>query len=210
MVTVGPPSAARRTAPPARRLRLDRLVAGGLLVAVGIGWMLDAAGASVPWRLFPAGALVVVGAVLVIAAVGRWPRGGLVGLGAVLLVAAVAVGVHAEQFAGPVGDLQLAPAGDAWATPVRLAAGTATIDLTRHPLPPSGRLDVAVGVGRVVLVLPRATAARTEAEIVAGAVIVDGVRVDDGIQARWTEQGSAPVAVSVDVALGEVEVLHER
>jgi hypothetical protein len=204
--TVSPPSPT--TTPPGRRLRVDRLVVGLLLVAVGVGWALDAAGVGVPWRLFPAAALVVTGIATVVAVAGGWPRRGLLGLGAVLLVAAVAVGVDAERFAGPVGDQVVAPTGGEWPAEVRLAAGTATIDLTRHPLPPSGRLDVSVGAGRVVLVLPRT--AGIDAEVVAGAVIVDGVRVDDGIHARWAEAPAAPVTVSVDVALGEVEVLRER
>ncbi|MDD7939633.1 hypothetical protein PHK61_14510 [Actinomycetospora lutea] len=208
MSTLSPPTS--RPAPPAREPHLERLVTGLLLVALGVAWMLDAAGVSVPWRLFPAAALLLTGAALVIAAAGGWPRRGLVGLGAVLLVAAVAVGVHVERFAGPVGDRVVAPTGAEWGVPVRVAAGTATVDLTRHPLPASGRLDVSVGAGRVVLVLPPTSAVRADVEVVTGAVIVDGARVDDGIQARWTEPGPAPVTVAVDVALGEVEVLHAQ
>lgn len=206
--TVSPPTPA--PAPPARRWRIGRLVTGALAVAVGVAWLLDAAGVPVPWRLFPAAALVLTGAALVLAAAGGWPRHGLVGLGAVLLVAAVAVGVDVERFAGPVGDQVVAPTSGQWPVEVRLAAGTATVDLTRHPLPPSGRLDVSVGAGRVVLVLPRSAAVRADVEVVTGAVVVDGVRVDDGIHARWAAPGLAPVDVAVDVALGEVEVLHEQ
>ncbi|WP_133251994.1 hypothetical protein [Actinomycetospora cinnamomea] len=204
------PAASPTTTPPARGPRLDRLVAGALLVAVGAAWLLDAVGVSVPWRLFPAIALVVVGAVLVVAAAGGWPHRGLVGLGALLLVAAVAVGVHVERFAGPVGDQLVAPPPGAWPTHTRLLAGTATVDLTRHPLPPDGHLDVAVGAGRVVVVLPPASPAGVDVEVVAGGVLVDGVRVDDGVHARWVEPASDGPTVAVDVALGEVEVHHAR
>jgi hypothetical protein len=204
------PEAAPTTSPRIRRPRLDRLVGGALLIAVGVGWLLDAAGVSVPWRLFPAVALTGVGAVVLVAAGRGWPRRALVGLGALLLVLAVAVGVHVERFAGPVGDQLVAPTSGAWPAPTRALAGTVTVDLTRGPLPPSGHLEVAVGTGRVVLVLPRTPPVSVDTEVVAGAVLVDGVRVDDGVHARWVEQAGGPLGVSVDVALGEVEVLRGR
>jgi hypothetical protein len=209
-VSTASPEAAPTTPPRVRRPRPDRLVVGALLVAVGVAWLLDTAGVSVPWRLFPAAALIGVGAVVLAAARRGWPRRGLVGLGALLLVAAVAVGVHVERFAGPVGDQVVVPTSGAWPAPTRVLAGTVTVDLTRGPLPPSGHLDVAVGAGRVVLVLPRTPPVNVDAEVVVGAVLVDGVRVDDGVHARWAEPAGGPLGVSVDVALGEVEVLRDR
>jgi hypothetical protein len=68
---------------------------------------------------------------------------------------------------------------------VRHSAGTATVDLIRHPLPPVGRLDVSIGAGRLVLVLPDAPPVQVDARVVTGDVTVDGERADDGIDVRW-------------------------
>lgn len=82
-----------------------------------------------------------------------------------------------------------------------------TVDLTRHPLPSAGRLDVRVGAGRVVLVLPQ-SAPRVEAAVVTGAIMVDGGRVGDGLDVHWTQPRLADAAAVVEVGLGEVEVHH--
>jgi hypothetical protein len=187
---------------------LDRVVVGVLLVAVGVAWQLDASGVPVPWRMFPAAALVLVGLALLVSLWAGSGRSGLVALGAALLLVALATGVGVTRFTGPAGERVLAPTVAQWPGTTQMSAGTVTVDLTRHPLPPSGRLDVRVGAGRIVVVLPQSPP-RVDAAVVAGAITVDGVRVGDGLDVHWTEPTPAgEVAVVLEVGTGEVEVRH--
>jgi hypothetical protein len=184
-------------------------VVGVLLVATGVGWLLDARGVAVPWRMFPAAGLVLVGfALLVSLAVGSG-RVGLVVTGIPLLLAALAVGVGVDRYAGPVGDREVVPTAGVWPDTTQVGAGTVTVDLARHPLPTTGRLDVRVGAGQVVVVLPR-SAPRVDAAVVAGDIVVDGVRVGDGLDVHWTEpRPTDGSSVVLEVGTGEVEVRHE-
>lgn len=212
------------TAPPdpapsrARPVRLDRMVLGLLLAVAGVGWMLDEAGVSVPWRLFPAMALAVIGGTLLVSLVVGRGRGALIGLGIVALIVGVAVGVGADRYAGPVGDTVLTPTIADWPVTARFGAGTLTVDLTRHPLPATGELRADVGAGKVILVLPESTRIDTRIDIdartTAGTITVDGVRVGDGIDVRWAQPGTGetgvgPVAVTLQVGLGDIEVRHD-
>ncbi|HZG88928.1 MAG TPA: LiaF domain-containing protein [Pseudonocardia sp.] len=188
------------------------MVLGLLIVAVGVGSMLDAQGISVPWRLAPAAALIVVGAALLLSLAAGRGRVDLVVMGSVLLVVAGAVGIGADRFAGPVGDRTIAPAAEDWPSGTTLAAGSVLVDLTRAPLPATGELDVHVGAGQVVVRLPESAAVAVEATVVAGSVSVDDEAVREGFDLRWAdrETGGAPVRVAVDIGAGDLEVHHVR
>ncbi len=190
-------------------VRWDRLVLGLLLAAAGAGWLLDELGVPVPWHLAPAAGVVVVGTVLLLSLVGGRGRGGVVALGVALLVAALAVLVGAGHFTGPVGDRTITGAGG-WPSGTTISAGTVVVDLTRGPLPATGRLDVAVGAGRVVLRLPADRPIEVRAGIVVGTVTVDDVAVREGVDLSWTDPATAgaPLTVVVDVGAGDVEVSH--
>lgn len=195
--------------PPAYGLRLDSIVVGLLVGGAGLGWLLDETGVSVAWRMYPAAALIVVGAALVISILGGYGRTNLAVLGVVLLVVAVAVGIGADRFAGPAGDRTVTPSADAWPVTVRRSAGTVELDLSRHPLPTSGLADVQVGAGRIVLTVPASAGVRIETETITGKITVDDVTVADGVDLSWTEPGTADtVVVRLAVAVGEIEVRH--
>lgn len=213
--TATTPATAPRPAPdPVTRRRpgphWGRIVFGLLLTAGGAGWLLDSLSAPVPWHLFPAAGLVVVGAVLLLSLAGGTGRADVVVIGIVLLVVAVAVGAGADRFAGPLGDRTIGPAG--WPGPTRISAGTVTVDLTDTTLPTNGRLDVAVGAGRVVLRLPAEAPVQVRSTVVLGTIVVDGVAVGQGVDLDWTAPGTAvaPVTVEIAVGAGDVEVIRER
>jgi hypothetical protein len=201
-----PPVAAR---PPGRAgLHVDRVALGSLLAALGVGWLLAGLGLPVPWHLLPSAGLVLVGLLLLAAAAAGRGIGSLIGLGAVLLLVAIAVGVGADRFGGPVGDRTLTPVPGAWPIDEQIGAGTVTVDLTANPLPATGHLSVSVGAGRVVLLLP-AVPPHVTAAVVTGSVTVDGGKVGDGVDVRWSEPAPAAApTVDVRVATGEVEVRH--
>lgn len=213
MSTVTSPAEIQRETnpPPAAGIRLDRIVIGLLVGAAGLGWLLDEVGVSVAWRLFPAAALVVTGLILLASVAGGRGRAGLIGLGAALLVIACAVGIGADRFAGPVGDRTVSPAVDSWPVTVQHGAGNVTIDLSRHSLPPTGRMDVDLGAGRIVLTVPRDALVLVEAQVVTGNIRVDGEVAGDGIDVRWSNPraSNVGVVVTLDVCVGEIEVNHE-
>jgi hypothetical protein len=191
--------------------RMDRIVIGGMIGATGVGWLLDQAGVSVPWRMFPAAALILIGVALLATLLGGRGRGTLVAIGIIATVLAVAVGVGADRYAGPVGDLVVAPAVAEWPVAQHISAGTVTIDLTRHPIPQAGQLQVDVGAGRINLVLPHESSAAIEATVTAGTLTVDGVKISDGVDLRWSHptNSSPSVVLTLHVGLGDIEVSHE-
>jgi hypothetical protein len=196
-----------------RGLRLDRIVVGVLIGAVGIGWFLDEAGVSVPWHMLPAAALVLIGVALLVSLLVGHGRGALVGLGTAAAILAVAVGVGVDRYAGPAGDRLVAPTAAEWPVETRVSAGNVTVDLTRHALPEVGHVQVDVGAGELRLILPAdATRIGVDAWTTAGTVTVDDVKVGDGIDVRWTQSASrvpAPIRVDLHVGLGNIEVSHE-
>ncbi|WP_214401432.1 cell wall-active antibiotics response protein [Pseudonocardia lacus] len=193
-----------------RRPRWDRIVLGLLLLAVGVGWLLDDAGVAVPWRALPAAALIVIGVALLASLAGGTGRADLVVVGVLALLVASAVGVGADRYLGPPGERTIAPARDGWPAPVRMAAGEVVLDLVQGDLPPGGA-HVAVGAGTVVLRLPADEPVRVDVRVVTGTVEVDGRTVREGFDLRWS-QGPPTSAASavVDVGAGEVEVRHVR
>ena len=191
--------------------RVDRIVIGLLIGAIGLGWLLDQAGVSVPWRMFPAAALILIGLALIATLLGGRGRGGLVALGIISTVLAVVVGVGADRYAGPVGDRLVAPTVAEWPVQQHISAGTVTIDLTRHPMPEAGRLQIDVGAGQIDLKLPEDSSAGIDATATAGTITVDGVKVGDGLDIQWSKQPntSSPVELTLHVGLGDIEVSHE-
>jgi hypothetical protein len=192
--------------------RIDRIVIGLLIGAIGVGLLLDQAGVSVPWRILPAAALVLIGFALLATLLGGRGRGALIGLGIIATVFAVLVGVGADHYAGPVGDQLVAPTTAEWPVQQDISAGTLTVDLTRHPLPESGHLQVNVGAGEIDLVLPHDATPAIDATATAGTITVDGVKVGDGLDVRWSEPSNmnpAKVVLELHVGLGDIGVRYE-
>ena len=96
-------------------MRIDLIVAGLLLSAVGVGWLLTGLGVGVAWSLAAPVALVAVGVALLITIVARADggrnagRSGLAWLGAALLAISLGLGVDAPRYAAPMGNVDLAP-----------------------------------------------------------------------------------------------------
>jgi hypothetical protein len=213
--TVGASSTASTPGSPARRpasIQWDRVAIGVLLAVAGVGWLLDTMTVSVPWHLAPAIGVITVGAILLLTLTGGTGRASLVVLGVVLSVVAVAVGVGAGRFAGPVGERVIVAGHQDWPDRTQMAAGTVTVDLTRAPLPAGGSMTVEVGAGRVELRLPADHPVRVDADVVMGKIVIDGVAVEQGFDLSWTDPSTAaaPLAVTVELGMGDVEVFHEN
>jgi hypothetical protein len=181
-----------------------------MIAACGIGWMVDESGVSVPWRTFPAAALMLIGAALLVTLLGGRGRRVLIPLGALTLLLAVAVGIGADRYAGPVGDTVLAPTTADWPADARVSTGTLTVDLTRYPLPESGQLRAEIGAGRLIVIIPAGSQPAIDARTTIGTVSVDGVKVSDGVDVRWSQPHRPPydIELTLQVGLGDIEVNH--
>jgi len=115
-------------------LRIDRIVFGILLVAVGAGWLLSRQDVAVPWRLGAPVALTLLGVTLTIAVLAtkdggvRAGRSGLAWLGAALLALSVALGVSASQYVAPAGNISIAPTDTEWPVEIQRSVGNVDLD----------------------------------------------------------------------------------
>jgi hypothetical protein len=166
--------------PPAQRGPATATVlAGALLVLVGVGWLLDANGVDVPWR-------AVLPAALAGAMRGR--QHGLMGLGvALILVLALAVGTDwglEVTLVGGVGDRVEQPATPADLRDYRLAVGTLTVDLTDLQVPDgTTAVRARVGLGELVVKAPAGVAVRVDGR--SGVGQVHGLdREENGLGSR--------------------------
>jgi len=211
----GPPLP-RRAAPPARRRQRSGVTAvtfGILLVGAGVlGLILATSDGIDPTRVF-AGALVVVGAALVVTTwFGR--GGGLIALG-VLLVGLLSVSALIDvPFRGGFGERTERPVSTAeMQREYHLAAGELTVDLRRVPfaLDSTTEVEASVGAGHLVVIVPRDVEVDVHGHAGAGEVQLlgdngqGGVRVEHDAQSRAGE-GAARLVLDAAVGLGQVEV----
>jgi Cell wall-active antibiotics response 4TMS YvqF len=142
------------------------VLAGALLVIVGIAWLLDANGVEVPWRAVLPAALIAVGLATVAGGL-RARQHGLMVLGlALTLLLAVAVGTDwglQVTLVGGVGDRVEQPATPADLRDYRLAVGTLTVDLSGLQVPDgTTRVQARVGLGELVVKVPAGVAVRVD------------------------------------------------
>ena len=135
------------------------MLVGALLVLVGIGWLLDAAGVEVPWRAILPAALIAVGLACVAGAFrGRQHALMVVGvaLAVVLLLAASADWDLEIPLGGGVGDRTERPTTPAELTGYELGVGNLVVDLRQLQLPPgTTRVQARVGVGELAVEVPQ-------------------------------------------------------
>ena len=187
------------------------------LVAVALGCLglYDVAGGAVVTSAYPALALAVVGAMLVVGSVlGR--AGGLVLLG---IVAALTLAVTSAVSA--VGGFDAAHQRDLSATPGTAAAvhgtyfvpgGRVMLDLSdvRDPAALAGRtVDVGARAGELVVVLPRGVVTDLDAEITGpGQIDVPG-RSTGGVDSTVTERlgsGTGVLTLRTHLFAGHIDV----
>ena len=204
-------------APPARRGPSPvQVLLGALLVLGGIGWLVDASGAEVPWRALLPAALIAIG---LATAAGAW-RGrqtGLMVLGVlltlVLAVAAAADWTVAFPLSGGVGNRSERPATPADLRTYQVAVGNLTVDLSGLQVPEGTTATVRarVGIGQLQVDLPGGVGVRVDARSGLGQVnALD--REQNGLgsrlQARSDDFDGATRRLVLDVrtGLGQVQV----
>ncbi len=205
--------------PPARPSRKDRgpLLFGITLalVAVGLGilGLVEATGTEIADAAYPALALAIVGAMLVVGSFfGR--AGGLVLLGIVAAVALAASSVAEPRFSGD-REQEFAPTTAAAVKDrYHVPAGQIVLDLTEvdDPAALDGRsIALDANAGELVVVLPDDVAATVDASIDFGGQIDLPRRTEDGfgVDLRGVIPSSDAVAtvdLELDLQFGHIEV----
>ena len=189
------------------------VLVGALLVLVGIGWLLDAAGVGVPWRAVLPAALIAVGLACVAGAFqGRQHALMVVGV-ALTVVLSVAVAADWDfdvPLAGGVGDRTERPTTPADLTGYELGVGNLVVDLRQLQVPPgTTAVEARVGIGELVVEVPQGVSVQVVASSGLGQVQVFGDE-DGGIASRIdasSEQGGdRRLELDARVGLGEVRV----
>ena len=201
-------------APPADRHgpAAATVLVGALLVLIGIGWLLDAAGVEVPWRAVLPAALIAVGLACVAGAF-RGRQHALMVVGVALMVV-LSLGVAADwdldlPLAG-VGDRSERPMSPAQLREYELGVGNFELDLRQLQLPlGTTTVKARVGIGQLVVQVPQGVSVQVVASSGLGNVQVFGEE-DGGIGSRvdaGSEQGGdRHLELDARVGLGEVRV----
>jgi predicted membrane protein len=186
---------------------------GALLVLVGIGWLLDAAGVEVPWRAVLPAALIAVGLACVAGAFrGRQHALMVVGV-ALMVVLSVAVAADWDldvPLAGGVGDRTEQPTTPADLTTYELGVGDLLLDLRQLQVPPgTTAVEARVGVGELVVELPDGVTVEVLASSGLGEVQVLGQQeggFGSRIDAVSEAGGDRRLQLDARVGLGQVRV----
>jgi hypothetical protein len=189
------------------------VLVGALLVLVGIGWLLDAAGITVPWRAILPASLIAVGLACVAGAF-RGRQHALMVVGVVLVVVlSVAATVDWNldvPLTGGVGDRTEQPRVPGDLTDYGLAVGNLLVDLRQLQVPP-GTTDVEarVGVGELVVRAPAGVSVEVSARSGLGEVQVFGEQ-ESGFGSRvdgsFDTAGPGTLRLDLRVGLGQVQV----
>ena len=192
---------------------LTRIALGGILVAGGVTWLLQRAGAiDVTADQFLAWALITLGGALVLGAwLGR-PRGFLV-LGVLTTAVLMIASAIDLDWGGGIGERYVAPQSSADVRPeYRLLAGRMHIDLSGVDLTGKrGEIDAQVGVGELGIEVPDGVNVIVDAKAGAGTTVLFG-RQEQGTQVRsrarseGTNAAAGVLYVHARVGAGQLEV----
>lgn len=188
----------------ARTVYVGRLVLGAVLLLIGAAWLfvtLDLV--DIPIQSAIAVGLILIGIVILV--VGR--HGGLVGLGVVLTVLLAFMSLLNVPLEGGVGERTFRPASTAdLESEYRMAVGRLTVDLTSIEGAAVPDVEVSLGIGQVVVVLPEGVPVSVEGTAGMGQVVLLGSEQNGlGVEHTLTEN-DAVFDVRVSVGMGQVEV----
>ncbi|MGH3440999.1 MAG: hypothetical protein ACRDUY_02935, partial [Nitriliruptorales bacterium] len=208
----------RRRRPPRRRSALGQVTVGIALLAVGALALLDA------WTIFNPTADQYLAAVVIVLGVGLlvgtwWGRARwLLVLGIILLPLLAFFSAFDMNVRGPMGDLRYRPASLA---EVRdsydVAAGTLLLDLRNVDFGgETVEIDLNVGAGEIVVLVPEDVDLDVEASIGAGELDVEnrnweafGLRESvsfDGSSSTASTVSRGRVVLDLDVGFGTIDV----
>jgi phage shock protein PspC (stress-responsive transcriptional regulator) len=205
--------APHRVRPPRERSRLGVLTAGFAMIAVSVAVLLDGLGTiTLDVGRFPALALVILGAGLLVSAWRGRARGAIV-LGVLTMPVALILSLIHFPFGGDIASRTLSPRRiDPFPASQRLLAGELYVDLTRADMAGSSRtLEIEMGAGSVHLLIPREITVRLVAEVGLGALTVVGQpdRIGVDLIRDLTlpgEPGRGVLVLRVDQGIGSLDL----
>jgi predicted membrane protein len=189
------------------------VLVGALLVLVGIAWLLDASGVTVPWRAVLPAVLIAVGLATAAGAFqGR--QHGLMAVGVALMaVLSVAVATNWDldvPLASGVGERREAPSTPADLEGYRLGVGNFRLDLRRLQVPPgTTSVEARVGIGELTVEVPDGVSVEVTASSGLGEVQVFGDHQSgfgSRIDAASEVGGDRRLEIDARIGLGQVRV----
>jgi predicted membrane protein len=196
------------------RSQMPRIVAGIVLLLIGVLWLLERTGAlDLTVTTVLAIGTIVVGLALIVLA---WdgPHTGTVVFGTVLaLIATLTATAPLEGFQGGVGDRRVDVDQTAdLEREYNLAMGDLTIDL-RDMEDLSGETSIAasVGMGQLTIRVPEGVPVLVEARAGAGELQIlgenaDGLSVDQSFRSSGFDAARGRLVIEAEVFMGRVEV----
>jgi len=202
---------------PRRRASMSQIVGGGVLVLIGMLWLLERTGAiDVNVTTVLALGTMVIGIALMLLAKDG-PHVGLIVFGTLLgLVTLVTAVAPFEGFQGGVGDRTIAISSIEEIRPdYNLSVGTLTIDLSQiDGLGAATPLTASVGMGELLVLVPEDAEIAVDASVGAGQIeilgrVIDGVDIDETYESPGYSESSESIFLELQAFTGRVEVAHE-
>ena len=208
------PVAVPRTRRP--RSFLGRYTAAVVLVVLGLTAALDNIGAiTVPARVYPALALLVVGAGLIVGAF--WGRSrALILAGLLILPVAAAASLVRVPLRGGTGQRVYAPATLQTVAPeYRLAAGQIHLDLTQLPWASTVQTRIRVAAGDIEVVVPSDVTVDFRGHTGAGEIdLFDVMRNGVDVTLQRLVPGAQPTSprlvLDAEVSVGQIRVIRDE
>lgn len=192
---------------------LGTIVLGGILVLIGLAWILDLLDVVnlTLGTILPA-ALVLVGLALLAGSM-TGSHGGLVALGVVLTVILTFATSVNVPLSGGIGDRTYSPTQvsdlpDRYQLPI----GNLTVDLTSLSLPPGETtVNARVGFGQLTVSVPRGVGVLVHWKVSGGNVDVlgesqNGTSLDDQARTSNYDSTATKLVIEASVGFGDIKV----
>lgn len=186
------------------------LAPGLLLVAIGVGWLLETTGViDLTFEVWVGLLLVAVGLGIVLDP--GHPHGVLVVVGVLLVLVGIpAAAIDVDVVSGGVGDELNAPlTASQLEDRYEHGIGQLTIDLTSPGLPQRVEVEASLGIGELRIYVPRDADVEVRAEAGIGDVLVLGIQESGvGPDVDVVDEGPSAqvVTIEADVGIGQVRV----
>lgn len=211
------PTAEVATETTEKRPPLPQIIVGGVLVLIGLLWLLDRTGAvDIGVTVVLGLAVMVIGIALMLLA-DRGAHGGLIVFGTILaLFTLLTATAPFEGFQGGVGDRSVAVSSvEGIAPDYNLALGKLVLDLREiDDLEVATPLTASVGMGELIIRVPSGTKVEVDARVGAGQLEilgrrVDGVGIDESYRSPGLTSDEDSLVLQLGVFAGRVEVTDE-